>query len=510
MSELLSQSYLLKMNSRDVLPANAQIPSNSTSVYARRYEVNKPSINGSTFQPNSEIIFRLNGGGATGVVPSTMCLHFDIQTDATNGTCGLDQHPALAVVQRFRSFVSGGKAVDDVNYCNNFAHAMVQLDGNKNWTKTSGSNLLGSWKYNPQYMNIDQSAEGAYNAAGALVNAVPIEAENAVLSRIATACENHDGGISVSVPLALLGCSLANQNTILPLQALGMVEFVFTLASVEKAIACLVGDNTTTAMTYVVSNPTLRCSMVEFNADYNRLFLQLVQGEVGFRMPLNCVNIQQQTTALAAAASQKDFVFSGAYRAVQDLVMWKTHPDVDDRLPVGVAGGPNCSAQFSLSTQRNGNQQSFRVNISGRNYPDYDAITTLDEMWWYNSNGLSALADYQSSVGCSDMSKFCATASIGAVGAPWNTAAIAYPRATPLRGNYLMLLSFKSAREAHNVSIQGADLSIAGSVIRVSVEDNDGTAGAVAGSGSANEALYCAFRHQRLLSLASGELNVEF
>ena len=525
MSELLSADFLMRLRSRDVLPSDSQTKSNSSSVYARRYVVQKIANNGSTFLPNSEMRFRLTST-QSGVVPSSLALRFHVSTNAGVGTTqyALDSHPALAVISRFRSFVAGGKAVDDVNYCNNLSHQLLEIDGNKNWVNGSGGVMLGSWKHNPLQFNRDQAQGNATAGATAVV-----ETENSCWNRFPTACQTHEvgaggtGGIDCVVPLSLLGCSLASQNSILNLRAMGVMEFVITLSSVEKAIAVAMpnlagGAPVNGVPSFTITQPHLMATMVDFNSDYMRLLDNAVEGSVGIRYPLKCYNVQQQGSVQAPARTRKDYVFSGAYRAVEDLTIWKTHPQVDDIVPVpAVANTPACA--FALSTSRNGNQNHFRVNISGRNYPDFDALTNNAQTYWYNQEGLATLNNYTHSTGCNDNSKWRGSAhnitTTAVAGTGGATAPIVMNANQTLRSSFQMLQSFRTARNAKNIDLQGADLSLAGSVIRISVDDNDGSAPigapvAGSGSGSNNQALYCAFRHTRLMSLANGELQVEY
>ena len=203
--------------------------------------------------------------------------------------------------------------------------------------------------------------------------------------------------------------------------------------------------------------------------------------------------------------SSKDFVYSAAYRNVESMLMWKTH-NVDDRVPAPSAAATTNSVQFSLSTQRSAAQSSWRMSISGRLYPNYDAITNPADQYYHNQKALAAMSGYNQSAGCGDVSSFTVVkapiteaAAYSGAGAPTT-----YTAENPLVGNYIMLQSFQNARESSNVNIDGADLSIAGSVIRVSVTD------AANGSTGTSETMYLATRHVRLLTLANGELSVEF
>ena len=497
---LLSQDVLLKMSARDVLPANSQIRSQASSVYVRRYEVNRPATNGSEFQPNSEIRFRLSSGGA-GCVPSSMAIRMKIRTtdSAVNPSqYAFDSHPALAVVGRLRSFVAGGKVVDDISYNNNLTHCLLQADAGKDWCNGSGGIMLGTWKRNPTFMPSDHTQADATG----LVQ----EAEDSVFTRIEHACGQHEAGIDVVLPLSALGCGLCTQQTILPMRGLGLVEFVLNVSSVQKAIAaCRTGGVLPVgpSPSFVIENPTLTCDFVDFSSDYTRLLDAVFAGPQGLRMPIRTWNVQAQSNAIAAAPSSKDFVYSAAYRNVEDMLMWKTH-NVDDVLPVPSANINSNTAQFSLSTQRCGVQSSWRMSVSGRLYPNYDAITNPPDQFYHNQKALAAMSGYNTTAGCSDVSSFANVKAPITEGAGYSGVATTYSAATPLVGNYFMLQSFQNARESSNVNIDGADLSIAGSVIRVTVTDETN------GSGAASETMYLATRHVRLLTLANGELSVEF
>lgn len=498
---LLSQDVLLKLSARDVLPANSQIRSQASSVYVRRYEVNRPATNGSVFQPNSEMRFRLSSGGA-GCVPSSMAIRMRLTTtdNAAANPCeyGFDEHPALAVCGRLRSFVAGGKVVDDISYNNDLTHALLQIDGGKNWVNGSGGVMLGTWKRNPIVM---PSGQTQGDATG-LVQ----EAENSVFTRMGHICANHTVGIDVVLPLSALGCGLATQQTILPMRGLGLVEFVINVSSVSKAIAiCRTQGILPVGPTpsFTITNPTLTCDFVDFSSDYTRLLDQVFQSPQGLRMPIRTWNVQSQSSAIAVAASNKDFVYSAAYRNVESMLMWKTH-NVDDALPAPSAAINANSAQFSLSTQRSGAQSSWRMSVSGRLYPNYDALTNPADQFYHNNKALASMSNYNTSAGCGDASCFTTVKAPITEGAGYSSVAQTFAADTPLVGNYLMLQSFQNARESSNVNIDGEDLSIAGSVIRVSVTDETN------GSGAASENMFLATRHCRLLTLANGELSVEF
>ena len=500
---LLSQDVLLKMSARDVLPANSQIRSQASSVYVRRYEVNRPATNGSEFQPNSEIRFRLSSGGA-GCVPSSMAIRMRIRTEdnaANPLTYAFDEHPALSVVGRLRSFVAGGKVVDDISYNNNLTHCLLQVDGGKDWCNGSGGVMLGTWKRNPLYM-----ARGQAQGDG---TGLVQEAEDSVFARIQEACREHDAGVDVVLPLSALGCGLCTQQTILPMRGLGLVEFVLNVSSVAKAIAaCRTGAPAGAgAPNFVIENPTLTCDFVDFSSDYTRLLDQVFQSPQGLRMPIRTWNVQAQSNAIGVAASSKDFVYSAAYRNVESMLMWKTH-NVDDRLPAPAGAIDTNSVQFSLSTQRSAAQSSWRMSISGRLYPNYDAITNSADQYYHNMKALAAMSGYNQSAGCGDVSSFSVVKAPVTEAAAYSGAAppapTTYTAENPLVGNYIMLQSFQNARESSNVNIDGADLSIAGSVIRVSVTDDAN------GSTGTSETMYLATRHVRLLTLANGELSVEF
>ena len=222
-------------------------------------------------------------------------------------------------------------------------------------------------------------------------------------------------------------------------------------------------------MSYTVKNIYMTADLVDLNAEYVGMMDRLLQGE-GMTLPLDKYTVLTAQNAITAQSSKKQFTYSFGAPVVKSCVFWKQ-----------LESQQNTFDKYSSSGFLNNNQKSFRLRVGSKYLPQYDAVSSNEELYWMTQKGLGMAGNIGEQVGLGNFSSFSS-----------NNHEI---------GTCVFMFSFEKNSESADVVLDGIDARST-SLFVAEIEDS-------IDAGNDTEILYCAFNTIAVLKLANGALELE-
>ena len=297
--------------------------------------------------------------------------------------------------------------------------------------------------------------------------------EGGVFQRGRDAQTNDNNTVRVVIPMSYLS-SVCRSHKFLPLRNMGNMEFAFQFASPQNAlvnpdVASGGGGITPANMSYTVEDIYMTADLVDLNAEYVGMMDRLLQGE-GMTLPLDKYTVLTAQNAIAAQSSKKQFTYSFGAPVVKSCVFWKQ-----------LESQQNTFSKYSSSGFLNNNQKSFRLRVGSKYLPQYDAVSSNEELYWMTQKGLGMAGNIGEQVGLGNYKSFTANRSD--------------------TGTCVFMFSFEKNSESADVVLDGIDARST-SLFVAEIEDS-------IDAGNDTEILYCAFNTISVLKLANGSLELE-
>ena len=471
----ISVDTVLRMNAREAVPDSAKIPTiSSSSLVQGRQTVKFTPSNGKSFKPNQQAIIRLNSAQSY-LAPTSTALVMDLKienapTDKIN--CGVFEDMALSVLDRFRLTI-GGVLIDEVFECGKTTTALNYLTVSPDHYDGVQNVLMKSWKHTRMETDAPEAYDRDAIIASDRLNRYTRYGvfgrgdyyQNEVVSGRNT--------MRIVIPMSYLS-SVCRSHKFLPLRNMGNMEFAFQFASPQNAlvnpdVASGGGGITPANMSYTVEDIYMTADLVDLNAEYVGMMDRLLQGE-GMTLPLDKYTVLTAQNAIAAQSSKKQFTYSFGAPVVKSCVFWKQ-----------LESQQNTFSKYSSSGFLNNNQKSFRLRVGSKYLPQYDAVSSNEELYWMTQKGLGMAGNIGEQVGLGNYKSFTANRSD--------------------TGTCVFMFSFEKNSESADVVLDGIDARST-SLFVAEIEDS-------IDAGNDTEILYCAFNTISVLKLANGSLELE-
>jgi len=213
----------------------------------------------------------------------------------------------------------------------------------------------------------------------------------------------------------------------------------------------------------------MTADLVDLNAEYVGMMDRLLQGE-GMTLPLDKYTVLTAQNAISNQSTKKLFTYSFGAPVVKSCVFWKQ-----------LESQQNAFNRYSSSGFLNNNQKSFRLRVGSKYLPQYDAVSSNEELYWMTQKGLGMAGNIGEQVGLGNFNSFSSN--------------------SPNTGTCIFMFSFEKNSESSDVVLDGIDARST-SLFVAEIEDS-------IDAGNDTEILYCAFNTIAVLKLANGALELE-